>query len=1100
MSELSTNEMASSLAFQVALLVAQITVVASAGLLLSRGFRRDPATRHAVLLTTLAVLLLSPLSIVLFTSADWSLWSLPVAGMSEGEPEETLLRPVNVEASHSEPTESPSTKVAATAHVENDQRLQGSGLPVMFDEPHDLAAFGSSMPSSAAPVVAKPVSVIQRAMMIGLLVWGIGGAVMLLRMVYGCLRVRRLCRDAEPSDSVVLANAIGRVRQRYELQTGLNVLSSNDISTAFVTGLWQPVILVPRSYIDELCEDELFAVLSHEVAHLVRRDLFIGLMQRLTGVFYWPHPLVHVVNRSLSRAREEICDNFVLQQVDETAYSNVLLQLALPPKTRSLPAGTLAFLNQRWKLEDRITGLLDKRRQRATRSRRRPLIPIAAVLLSIATLFAGLRISAPTLAVAQGTNEATTTASDNEQLPGGADMRLGGHTLLHAGWHKNVGFSADSRVLVTSSERSMKFWNTATGQLNLTVDLTKFTSGLMRLTPDRQQVAVVGRDRSDPRKTFLAYEVRFWNMEGELTGERIECPTENGDANALAFTPDGRFVLIGEEHGYVSVWELASGELMLRYKVDLRDIKGLDVSPDGQLVAFTSASRKLFLWNWLSLAEPEVIGTGRHWEPVRFSPDGQQLAVGFVRDAEQAADVYEIASGHLYRALYDVPKGRVSGYELAFTPDGKRLAVANSIRRQQGFVAAVLLWDLESGELQRRFTVPGMHPRHVDISPDGRLIAAVDWDLNVRIWDIETGKEAVPSGEGHSDRVTSLMYSASSDKLLTSAVDHSARLWDAETGQELIRFEQDQGVQAPVLSQDGSLLATAAIDDTIIIWDAQTGKKRHVLHGKRPLGGAWELAFSPDQIELIALEDDLQLRRWSTETGDQVFSVQLRPSDLHPNDPSNPFSRRRDDPDDDSFHREELMMLLSGKEFTPDASRVLITAREDGAWSRKNRYWAFDAATGEELFRRETSFAPYVLAFSPDQQRIVFGSRAPRRQFTSDGKPLDTDKRVDLTVVEMDSGDLIWQKRFPADTCNPVRFSPDGRLVAAVLHEEGDSQVMFFDAATGSEVHTIEGTQPIAGSSSLAFSPDGRSLAVSQENATVLTWKLERLGPAFVRP
>ncbi len=1097
MSEFFTVEVTTWMTPWIALLLLQITVVATGGLVLSRFFRRDPATRHAVLLVTLIVMFACPVITAGFVSTGWTLWGLPLTGVTSLASEETAPRMVREVRNLSSNLESDATDIAASDPesmnsadlLESDQQLVSAESPLWASD--DGSASWEPVDTQTS---SQPLGFNRLALMFGLLIWIAGCLLMILRMLAGWLRVRKLCRAARQADSPSLLNAIAWVNQQHPRQADLRVLISDQISTAFVAGLWHHVILVPRSYLEVLSEEELFSVLSHEVAHLIRRDLVVGFLQRVIGAVYWPHPLLHVINRWLGRAREEICDNFVLQQFDEAAYSNVLLRLTKAVPSRPLPAGTLAFLSKRWKLEDRIAGLLDTRRQRATKSRRRVVVPLAALVIGIGVALAGLRLTDPSPVLAQGSNDEITGESNDESLPGGADMRLGRNSLRHGGWHKNVGFSADGRVLVTSSERSLKFWDTGTGQLNDSVDLTKFPSQQMLLTPDRRQVAVLGRDLSDPEKMFSKYGIRFWDMQANFVETYVEWELlEFGESRHMAFTPDGQFVLVGDSVGYVSVWELASGEQMLRYHVDQRDITGLDVSPDGQLLAITTQSRKLYLWNWLDGTEPEVLGTGRRWNGVKFSPDGQQLAVGLDHADDQAADVYDVSSGRLLRALYDSPKGPVIGHEQAFTPDGKQLALANSVNLSKGFVAAVLLWDIESGELVRRFTAPGMRPRHVDVSPDGRLIAAVDWDLNVRIWDIDTGKEAVPTGDGHSGLVRSMVYSASSEQLLTAGEDHSARLWDAVSGQQLVRFEQEHGVQVASISQDGSLIATAGSNDIIVLWDAQTGTKRHTLPGKRSLGGAWELAFSPDQSELIALEDDLKLRRWSTETGDPIFSVQILPSDLDVNDPSNPFARPRDDSNEGTFDREELMMLVSAHAFTPDATRVLIT-------SRQNKYWAFDAATGEELFRHDTSFSPYSLAISPDQQRVVFGSRAQSVQSKSNPQQFVSENIVDLAVADLESGEVIWQKRLPASRCKPVRFSSDGRLIAAVLNGSGESKVMFFDAATGDEVHTIEGTKSIGTGNNLAFSPNGHSLALAQHDGTILTWKLKILGPAFVHP
>src|SRR5207245_3181223 len=88
--------------------------------------------------------------------------------------------------------------------------------------------------------------------------------------------------------------------------------------------------------------------------------------------------------------------------------------------------------------------------------------------------------------------------------------------------------------------------------------------------------------------------------------------------------------------------------------------------------------------------------------------------------------------------LVDVATGKQrsgpeGGMELAFSPDGKTLAIA-------GWAGSLRLWELATGNYLHSFEGPaGVVSRRVAFSPDGKTLASLSAD--VRLWDIGTGKE-----------------------------------------------------------------------------------------------------------------------------------------------------------------------------------------------------------------------------------------------------------------------------------------------------------------------------------------------------------------------
>jgi beta-lactamase regulating signal transducer with metallopeptidase domain len=151
-----------------------------------------------------------------------------------------------------------------------------------------------------------------------LLIWAAGALALIGRLFRGHLLSRWLRRTAQPIDDRKwndllsrVANALGVRREQLP-----SIATLRAMGEPVTAGVLQPVVLIPEVLIDELTARQVVDVLVHECAHVIRRDPLVGLLQRLAELFFWPHPLVYFMNRRLSQAREEVCDNHVLRAGD----------------------------------------------------------------------------------------------------------------------------------------------------------------------------------------------------------------------------------------------------------------------------------------------------------------------------------------------------------------------------------------------------------------------------------------------------------------------------------------------------------------------------------------------------------------------------------------------------------------------------------------------------------------------------------------------------------------------------------------------------------------------------------------------------------------
>jgi polysaccharide biosynthesis/export protein len=144
-------------------------------------------------------------------------------------------------------------------------------------------------------------------------------------------------------------------------------------------------VVLPEKLLKTLEPSGLRDVLVHEYAHALRRDPLIGLVQRLAAIVYWPYPLVHFLNRRLAWAREEVCDNYVLQQGDAASYAETLLTISQTFFSKPARPIALGLFHPYGRLERRVADLLDPRRNVMVRIHHVALT-VLAVLFSTAVV------------------------------------------------------------------------------------------------------------------------------------------------------------------------------------------------------------------------------------------------------------------------------------------------------------------------------------------------------------------------------------------------------------------------------------------------------------------------------------------------------------------------------------------------------------------------------------------------------------------------------------------------------------------------------------------------------------------------------------------
>lgn len=217
-------------------------------------------------------------------------------------------------------------------------------------------------------------------------VWS-GGVLAQLGWLLWCVRrALRIVRGAEQLHDARLLSILAQLETPLALSQRARLLTSSELRVPVVVGIRRATILLPAACVDWSAE-KLRIVLSHELAHVERRDIFWQLAARTAAALYWFHPLVWLGVRRMRQERERACDDRVLSSgVQALDYASTLVEVAAELAGRPAPLVGGIGMAEQLPLEDRVRSILDRSLPRHAASVRLRRLLLAATACFALTL------------------------------------------------------------------------------------------------------------------------------------------------------------------------------------------------------------------------------------------------------------------------------------------------------------------------------------------------------------------------------------------------------------------------------------------------------------------------------------------------------------------------------------------------------------------------------------------------------------------------------------------------------------------------------------------------------------------------------------------
>ncbi|QEG35053.1 M56 family metallopeptidase [Bythopirellula goksoeyrii] len=237
----------------------------------------------------------------------------------------------------------------------------------------------------------------------------IGSAIVVVWLALGAWQVRRLRRVGEvaPEKIQILLTELTPAERPIP---SVKVLSKLPVAVA--VGLIDPVILLPRTLVEQARTGQIRSVLAHELAHLQHRDLSLMAGLRMLMVVLWAHPLFWLWRRRVRLDQEVLADTAAAELTSRSVYAEELVELARYTSTSRVPrlASSVGLWETRSQLKQRLALLLDEKLTILRSCSRQWWVGSLVVLLGLA---GGL--SLVTLTPAEPTFESQAEVAETEE-------------------------------------------------------------------------------------------------------------------------------------------------------------------------------------------------------------------------------------------------------------------------------------------------------------------------------------------------------------------------------------------------------------------------------------------------------------------------------------------------------------------------------------------------------------------------------------------------------------------------------------------------------------------------------------------------------------
>jgi beta-lactamase regulating signal transducer with metallopeptidase domain/sporulation protein YlmC with PRC-barrel domain len=288
--------------------------------------------------------------------------------------------------------------------------------------------------------------------------WLLGVAFFSLRSAGGFLLIERERRKRSTVVGPRVLEICYTLQDQLGLQRAIAYCECAWLQAPAVIGWFRPIVFLPATALTGLSEEQLQAVIAHELAHILRFDPFVNVFQVCVETLLFYHPAIWWLNKRIRAEREHCCDDVAVTLCGNAVeYARAL---TLMEEWRSAPVFAMAA--NRGPLTERIVRVLGLKTLGAGM---RGIGLTGSILCLAAALTAGnalLGMAHPPSARAGAIWQAAAKSTDSAQQPGASSATMSKPSPAHSQSSEPTSASSSAASYVDTMK--------AAGLKDLTVD------------------------------------------------------------------------------------------------------------------------------------------------------------------------------------------------------------------------------------------------------------------------------------------------------------------------------------------------------------------------------------------------------------------------------------------------------------------------------------------------------------------------------------------------------------------------------------------------------------------------------------------------------